>query len=119
MSEVPATFSVIVIRNKDAHRTDDTIAVSRDGQHYNVHYVNKDEGVKHQVSMTGNDLYKYIKNLLTMLSNDDEPFSHVQFNFPATPAVMYRTQNLDQVYGVVMDQFDNMLSNWPVKNASS
>jgi hypothetical protein len=118
-SEIPAIFSVVVIRNKSAERTDDTISVSRDGQYYNVRYFSKEDGVKHHVSMTGNDLYKYFKNLLTMLAADDEPFSHVQFNFPATPAVMYRTENLNQVYEVVMDQFDQMLANWPLKIVSA
>jgi len=115
--ETAAPFSINVIRSKDATRSDDTISVTKDGQYYTLRYVNKDEGVKHHVSMTGNDLYKYFKNLLTMLSSDDEPFSHVQFNFPATPAVMYRTENINQVYGVIMDQFDNMLANWAVKTA--
>ena len=117
--ETPATFSVVVIRSKDVERTDDTISVSRDGQYFNVRYLCKGEGVKHHVSMTGNDLYKYFKNMLTMLASDDEPFSHVQFNFPATPSVMYRTENLHQVYSVVMDQFDHMLANWPIKIASA
>jgi hypothetical protein len=115
--EIAAPFSINVIRSKDATHSDDTISVTKDGQYYNLRYVSKDEGVKHHVSMTGNDLYKYFKNLLTMLSSDDEPFSHVQFNFPATPAVMYRTENINQVYGVIMDQFDNMLANWAVKTA--
>lgn len=119
MSDSPASFSVVVIRNKDSQQKDDCITVTRDGQYYNVRYSNKDEGIKHHVSMTGNDLYKYFKNLLSMLASDDEPFSHVQFNFPATPSVMYRTQNLTGMYGVVMEQFDHMLANWPIRIASA
>ena len=112
--EIPAAFSVMVIRDNTSPRSDDTINVTREGQYYNVRYINKNEGLKHTVSMTGNDLYKYFKNLVSMLANDDEPFSHVQFNFPATPTVMYRTQNLHHMYDVIMDQFDQLLANWPI-----
>ena len=52
--------------------------------------------------------------MLTLLSNDDEPFSHIQFNFPALPAVMYKTTNISMVYDVLMEQVDSMIANWPV-----
>jgi hypothetical protein len=117
--EIPAAFSVMVIRDQASSRSDDTINVTREGQYYNVRYINKNEGLKQTVSMTGNDLYKYFKNLLSMLASDDEPFSHVQFNFPATPTVMYKTQNLYHMYDVIMDQFDHLLANWPINVSSS
>jgi len=120
-SSHPSVFSVVVIRNlktngnlTEGERTDDCIRVSRDGQYFNVTYSNKPESIKQTVSLTANDLYKYLKNTLTLLSQDDEPFSHIQFNFPAVPTVMYKTTNLNLVYDVVMDQIDNMIANWPV-----
>jgi hypothetical protein len=117
-SPSPAKFSMIMIRNfknvEDAPSKDDHLSITRDGQYFNVTYNNKPEGVKHTVSLTANDVFKYLKNTLTLLSNDDEPFSHIQFNFPAVPAVMYKTTNISMVYDVLLDQFDSMIANWPV-----
>jgi hypothetical protein len=117
-SSTPAKFSMVMIRNfktsEDAPSKDDFLSISREGQYFNVTYNNKPEGIKHTVSLTANDVYKYLKNTLTLLSNDDEPFSHIQFNFPAVPAVMYKTTNICMVYDVLMDQIDSMIANWPV-----
>jgi hypothetical protein len=115
--ETPSTFTMQVIRSveRDAENTDDYVRISRDGQYFTLYYFSKRDGVKHTVSLTGGDTYKYFKNLLTLLAHDDEPFSHVQFNFPATPSVMYKTSNLPYVTDIVLDQFDSMLSNWPLK----
>ena len=114
----PAQFSMVMIRNltssEDTPSKDDRLIISRDGQYFNVTYNNKPEGVKQTVSLTANDVYKYLKNTLTLLSNDDEPFSHIQFNFPAVPAVMYKTSNISMMYDVLLDQFDSMIANWPV-----
>jgi hypothetical protein len=118
MSSSPAKFSMVMIRNlksiEDTPSNDDRLIISRDGQYFNVTYTNKPEGVKQVVSLTANDMFKYLKNTLTLLSNDDEPFSHIQFNFPAVPAVMYKTSNIDMVYDVLLDQFDSMIANWPI-----
>jgi len=109
---------MIMIRNlknvDDTPSNDDHLSITRDGQYFNVTYTNKPEGVKQVVSLTANDVYKYLKNTLTLLSNDDEPFSHIQFNFPTVPTVMYKTTNLSMVYDVVMDQIDTMIANWPI-----
>jgi hypothetical protein len=109
---------MVMIRNfktsEDAPSKDDSLSISREGQYFNVTYNNKPEGIKQTVSLTANDVYKYLKNTLTLLSNDDEPFSHIQFNFPAVPAVMYKTTNICMVYDVLMDQIDSMIANWPV-----
>lgn len=117
-SSHPSVFSMVMIRNfkssEDAPSKDDFLSISREGQYFNVTYNNKPEGIKQTVSLTANDLFKYLKNTLTLLSNDDEPFSHIQFNFPATPAVMYKTTNIINVYDVIMDQIDTMIANWPV-----
>jgi hypothetical protein len=117
-SSTPAKFSMVMIRNfktsEDAPSKDDSLSISREGQYFNVTYNNKPEGIKQTVSLTANDVYKYLKNTLTLLSNDDEPFSHIQFNFPAVPAVMYKTTNICMVYDVLMDQIDSMIANWPV-----
>jgi hypothetical protein len=118
MSSSPAQFSMVMIRNltssEDTPSKDDRLSISRDGQYFNVTYTNKPEGVKQTVSLTANDVYKYLKNTITLLSNDDEPFSHIQFNFPAIPAVMYKTSNINMVYDVVLEQIDNMIANWPI-----
>jgi len=117
-SSTPAKFSMVMIRNfktsEDSPSKDDSLSISREGQYFNVTYNNKPEGIKQTVSLTANDVYKYLKNTLTLLSNDDEPFSHIQFNFPAVPAVMYKTTNICMVYDVLMDQIDSMIANWPV-----
>ena len=115
-TEMPSKFTMQVIRNfeKNASNTDDVITVSREGQYFRVQYVGKTDNTKHVVSMTGGDLYKYFKNLMTMLAHDDEPFTHVQFNFPVTPAVMYKTQSLSAMTDVILEQFDSLISNWPV-----
>lgn len=117
-SPSPAKFSMVMIRNfksiEDTPTKDDHLSITRDGQYFNVTYNNKPEGVKQTVSLTANDVFKYLKNTLTLLSNDDEPFSHIQFNFPAVPAVMYKTSNISMVYDVLLDQFDSMIANWPV-----
>lgn len=117
-SPSPSKFSMVMIRNlknfDDAPSNDDHLSITRDGQYFNVTYTNKPEGVKQVVSLTANDVYKYLKNTLTLLSNDDEPFSHIQFNFPAVPAVMYKTSNINMIYDVLLDQFDSMIANWPV-----
>ena len=114
----PAKFSMVMIRNfksiEDTPTKDDLLSISRDGQYFNVTYTNKPEGVKQTVSLTANDLYKYLKNTLTLLSNDDEPFSHIQFNFPTIPAVMYKTSNISMVYDVILEQIDSMIANWPI-----
>ena len=114
----PAKFSMVMIRNlksvEDASSKDDYLSISRDGQYFNVTYMNKPETIKQTVSLTANDVYKYLKNMLTLLLNDDEPFSHIQFNFPALPAVMYKTTNISMVYDVLMEQVDSMIANWPV-----
>jgi hypothetical protein len=114
----PAKFSMVMIRNlkcvEDSPSKDDHLSITRDGQYFNVTYTNKPEGIKQTVSLTANDVYKYLKNMLTLLSNDDEPFSHIQFNFPAVPAVMYKTENISMMYDVVMEQIDSMIANWPV-----
>ena len=87
-SPSPAKFSMVMIRNfksiEDTPTKDDHLSITRDGQYFNVTY------------------------------NDDEPFSHIQFNFPAVPAVMYKTSNISMVYDVLLDQFDSMIANWPV-----
>ena len=116
-TETPTTFTMQVIRNVDrtAACSDDYVRISRDGQYFTLYYFSKKDSVKHTVSMTGGDIYKYFKNLLTLLTHDDEPFSHIQFNFPATPSVMYKTSNLPYVTDIILDQFDSMLSNWPIK----
>ena len=117
-SSSPAKFSMVMIRNfksiEDTPTKDDLLSISRDGQYFNVTYTNKPEGVKQTVSLTANDLYKYLKNTLTLLSNDDEPFSHIQFNFPTIPAVMYKTSNISMVYDVILEQIDSMIANWPI-----
>ena len=115
-TEMPSKFTMQVIRNheKNASNTDDVITVSREGQYFRVQYVGKTDNTKHVVSMTGGDLYKYFKNLMTMLANDDEPFTHVQFNFPVTPSVMYKTTNLCAMTDVILEQFDSLISNWPI-----
>jgi len=115
-NEIPASFSMSIIRNMSdtTTKTDDVISVRRDGQYFTLCYKDKNQGVKQTVSMTAGDVYKYLKNTLTLLSNDDEPFSHVQFNFPATPSVMYKTENLVCVTDVLLEQFDMLLSNWPI-----
>ena len=120
-TEIPSKFTMQVIRNheKNSSHTDDVITVSREGQYFRVQYVGKMDKVKHVVSMTGGDLYKYFKNLMTMLANDDEPFTHVQFNFPVTPDVMYKTANLCAMTDVILDQFDSLISNWPINAYSS
>ena len=109
---------MVMIRNfksiEDTPTKDDLLSISRDGQYFNVTYTNKPEGVKQTVSLTANDLYKYLKNTLTLLSNDDEPFSHIQFNFPTIPAVMYKTSNISMVYDVILEQIDSMIANWPI-----
>ena len=109
---------MVMIRNfksiEDTPTKDDHLSISRDGQYFNVSYHNKPEGVKQTVSLTANDLYKYLKNTLTLLSNDDEPFSHIQFNFPTIPAVMYKTSNISMVYDVILEQIDSMIANWPI-----
>jgi len=105
-----------IIRNKSdtTSKTDDVISVRRDGQYFTLRYKDKNQGVNQSVSMTAGDVYKYLKNTLTLLANDDEPFSHVQFNFPATPSVMYKMENLVCVTDVLLEQFDMLLSNWPI-----
>jgi len=115
-TEIPASFSMSIIRNKSdtTSKTDDVISVRRDGQYFTLRYKDKNQGVNQSVSMTAGDVYKYLKNTLTLLANDDEPFSHVQFNFPATPSVMYKMENLVCVTDVLLEQFDMLLSNWPI-----
>jgi hypothetical protein len=115
-TEIPASFSMSIIRNKSdtTSKTDDVISVRRDGQYFTLRYKDKNQGINQSVSMTAGDVYKYLKNTLTLLENDDEPFSHVQFNFPATPSVMYKMENLVCVTDVLLEQFDMLLSNWPI-----
>jgi len=119
MNEIPAVFTMNVIRNnaQGDGRTDDIVSVRKEGQYFQLSYSNKPENLKHQVSLTQNDVYAHFQDVLTLLSADDEPFTHVQFNFPAVPSVMYKVATLqdDDLQEVIMKRFDALLSNWPVR----
>lgn len=62
--------------------------------------------------MTHDDCLRWLVRTTNLLSTDDYPIKHVQFDFPFCPSVMYNMENLDQNVNVIYDMLAFQLSLW-------
>jgi hypothetical protein len=84
--------------NQDHKNNDDIIDIEWKGKDtYHVYYLDgsdPDRTYRHMTVLKGEQLDTYITCLFTLVSNDDEPFSSIQFLIPCFPSVLFTAEQL-------------------------
>ena len=120
-------ITIRMVRNKDNSFEDDLIkiyprsCVSCDTELvYTVVYSTPSSHVTGNTTSSNmnihskQDLYTYIKSLLTLLNMDDVPFKHIQFDLPLVPSVLITPEKLDDSRYAILTHLKNMIENgWP------
>ena len=119
-------MTIRCIRNNDESRLDDIITITPSWKdlaydlrvlEFHVQGTFKDiNGLvrpKHLQILRGPQLYNYIKNLIDLLSVDDDHFHFYQFDIPNMPSLLFNHNKLPTVKTLLLSTMDNLTSNWP------
>ena len=112
-----AQFTIQLTRNA-SHENDDVITIAPTGMgDYRIDFRSKPEGTHHFIYHEGEDVMRYVEDLFYLLPTDAMPFTHMQFNFPCFPSVIYKMADADTnvVRHTVKDRLRSLLDNWPEK----
>jgi len=110
-----SAIQILLIRDAKLKDHDDKIAIKYDEMmdSYTVSYVDSNTVAKRvqSIELDGDTLDTYLKSLFTLLSNDQDPFVHVQFNIPAMPSILFNAKQLTNAAIV-----DSLMGVMPITN---
>ena len=102
---------------KDAHaKTDDMVYISRYGPgQFNLSYTYGDTKTKtaHQLVLTDQAVFRWMRATIAILEKDADPFSRVQLDTPFMPSVVFNVSELGEAYHPLLDALEFHLDNWP------
>lgn len=89
-------ITVQLVRNTNDSSKDDIITIRQttDSDIIFLSYKDRNSNSFHEVRMTRRSMSEYFLSLFHILSYDEEPFIHVQVNFPAFPSVLLKVNDL-------------------------
>lgn len=67
------------------------------------------------LNMSHDNCLRWLLRTSRLLSTDDFPIKHVQFDFPLCPSVIYKLEHLDRHNHVIYDMLAFQLSVWAVR----
>jgi hypothetical protein len=71
--------------------------------------------------MNSTNLLSYIRNLLTVLYYDEDPFMSIQFDLPGFPQTLVSPRNLDLVEDAILDRYAQLAespTSWPFQTST-
>ena len=112
---VQSSVHVRIIRDSEDKSTDDKILISPcDDGTITVEYTdNPSTHPSHQYLHLGKiSLGTYLRELLLLVSKDDQPFAMIQFDFPGFPSVIFThaTVKRDKILRKTLFRVANMMS---------
>lgn len=117
--KMPVVLSISAIRSVEKAGTDDVLLVTRTREgKFVLKYKNRSESITHVVSMDDwASALRHIETSLTLMAADREPFVAVQVTLPAHPAVILRTEDLQDsaTRAAVLRGVRDTLRNWPLR----
>jgi hypothetical protein len=106
------------IRNNKDSKTDDVIFISPSCLGYytiKTYYAEINKSYTQTISYS--NVFAYINSLIILLINDDQPFEFIQLDIPNTPAVSFKTNNLnsDSMYKAINNILHVTLETWRLR----
>jgi len=65
--------------------------------------------------VSAHNLRKYLRSLLSIIANDQDPFKGVQIDIPNTPSVLFKVSNLMDSLSNIMCLLEVTMDSWPKK----
>jgi hypothetical protein len=89
-------ITIQLVRKVDDSSKDDIITIRQttDSDILFLSYKDRHSNSFHEVRMTRRMMSEYCVSLFHILSYDDDPYIHVQVNFPAFPSILLKTDDL-------------------------
>jgi hypothetical protein len=89
-------ITIQLVRKVDDSSKDDLITIRQttDSDIIFLSYKDRNNNSFHEVRMTRRTMSEYCISLFHILSYDDDPYIHVQVNFPAFPSILLKTDDL-------------------------
>lgn len=112
---VHSSVHVRIIRDSENKSTDDKVRISssNDGSIHVDYTDNSTTNASYQhLNLREISLGTYVRELLILLSKDDEPFHMIQFDFPGFPSFVFRRETIkkDKVLRKTLFRVANMIS---------
>jgi hypothetical protein len=117
-----SSVSIILIRNlsgTSSYLPDDKVVLRREDNNIRVEYTCTEGQKKTQQSLllTHTGMSRYVENLGHLFLHDtvaDEPFTHIQFNFPGFPCFLCSRESLQLLatQGALMEIADIVSESW-------
>jgi hypothetical protein len=103
------TITFQLVRDTNDSSKDDTITIRQttDSDIIFLSYKDRKSNSFHEVRMTKRSMSEYCISLFHILSYDEDPFIHVQVNFPAFPSVLLKADDLQD--NLLRDRLQSML----------
>jgi hypothetical protein len=103
------TITVQLVRDTNDSSKDDLITIRQttDSDIIFLSYKDRKSNSFHEVRMTKRSMSEYFISLFHILSYDQDPYIHVQVNFPAFPSVLLKTDDLEN--DSLRDRLQSML----------
>jgi hypothetical protein len=103
------TITFQLVRDTNDSSKDDTITIRQttDSDIIFLSYKDRKSNSFHEVRMTKRSMSDYCISLFHILSYDEDPFIHVQVNFPAFPSVLLKADDLQD--NLLRDRLQSML----------
>jgi hypothetical protein len=114
------SFNILLTRNSSSDN-DDVITIAPTGLgNYRIDYRSKPENTRHFIYCERDNVIRYVEDLFYLLPSDTQPFSHIQFNFPCFPLVIYKVTDVNSnvIRQSVLFRLRELLDNWPEKRVS-
>lgn len=96
ISKKHENITIQLVRKVDDSSKDDLITIRQttDSDIIFLSYKDRNNNSFHEVRMTRRTMSEYCISLFHILSYDDDPYIHVQVNFPAFPSILLKTDDL-------------------------
>lgn len=117
-----SSVSIILIRNLNGNNSrlpDDKVVLRREDNNIRVEYTCNEQNKRtHQsLLLTHTGMSRYVENLGHLFLHDtvtEEPFTHVQFNFPGFPCFLCSRESLQLLatQGALMEIADIVSESW-------
>jgi len=103
------TITFQLVRDTNDSSKDDIITIRQttDSDIIFLSYKDRKSNSFHEVRMTKRSMSEYCISLFHILSYDEDPFIHVQVNFPAFPSVLLKADDLQD--NLLRDRLQSML----------
>jgi hypothetical protein len=107
--KIHTSFTIQLIRDSNDSTRDDTITIRKTEYDNLVSLCYKDRfsNSQHEVFVEKSSASEYCISLFHVLSYDNDPFKHVQVNFPAFPSVLLDASDLQ--YESLRERLQSML----------